>query len=43
MLTSLIIYTAVLGYSGLLAAYLLLIHPPTRLRFGRTTQGPAGL
>jgi hypothetical protein len=43
MLTSLTIYTAVLGYSGLLAAYLLFIHPPTRLRFGRTTQGPAGL
>ena len=33
-LLSLTIYTAVVSYSGLLAIFFLLVHAPTRLRFG---------
>lgn len=35
MLTSLIIYTTVVSYSGLLAAYFLFVHPATRFTFTR--------
>ncbi len=42
MLTSLIVYTAVVGLSGVLAAYLLLVHPPTRLWARREIRGSAG-
>jgi hypothetical protein len=35
MLTSLIIYTTVVSYSGILAAYYLFIHPATRFSFAR--------
>jgi hypothetical protein len=37
MLTSLIVYTAVISYSGLLALYYLFIHPATRFSFFRKT------
>jgi len=36
MLTSLIVYTTVISYSGLLAVYFLFIHPATRFSFGRS-------
>lgn len=38
MLPSLILYTAVVSYSGLLAVYFLFLHPPTRLRITSTRE-----